>query len=66
MRGMSEGVDCEGLCSVCMNNVDNAYRTLRYRECGGSCRKEGKVEPESETEYTVGAKQGKEHSILFY
>ena len=34
MRGMSEGVDCEGLRSVCMNNVDNAYRTLHYREWG--------------------------------
>ena len=42
-------------------------RTVPYTTVsGGSCRKEGKVEPESETEDTVGAKQGKEHSILFY
>ena len=43
MRGMSEGVDCEGLCSVCMNNVDNAYRTLRYRECGEVVGKRGRL-----------------------
>lgn len=64
MRGMSEGVNCEGreggLCSICMNIIDIAYRTLRYRECEG----EGEIKLRSETEHRSKAKQGAFY--LFY
>jgi len=64
MRGMSEGVGCEGLCSVCMNIVDNAYRTLRYRECGEVVGKRGRLNLNQKPR--IRAKQSKEHSILFH
>jgi len=68
MRGKSEGVGCEGrgggLCSICMNIIDNASCTLRYRECGGEVvRKRGILNLNQKP--SIEAKQSKKHSMFF-
>jgi len=68
MRGMSGGVNCEGreggLCSICINIIDIAYRTLCYRECEGEVvGKRGGLNLNQKP--SIEAKQSKEHSIFF-